>query len=69
MEIPKPVAWLIIIVVALLAIGTAWYLSGGQQRASNKVSGEAYPQVKGEMRLPDSELQQGPPPLPGVGGR
>jgi hypothetical protein len=56
MEIPKPVAWLIIIVVALLAIGTAW-------------SGEAYPQVKGEMRLPDSELQQGPPPLPGVGGR
>ena len=69
MEIPKPVAWLIIVVVAILAIGTAWYFSGGQRAASNKVPAQAYPEVKGEMRLPDSELQQGPPPIPGVGGR
>ncbi len=68
MEIPKPVAWAIIIVVALLAIGTAWYFSGGG-RASGQISRDAYPEVKGEMRLPDSELQQAPPPLPGVGGR
>jgi hypothetical protein len=69
MEIPKPVAWAIVIVLALLLFGVSWYFAGGSRKASGTVAKDAYPEVKGEMRLPDSELQQGPPPLPGVGGR
>lgn len=69
MEIPKPIAWAIIVVAALVLFGASWYFLGGGKRTAGDIPSHAYPEVKGEMRLPDSELQQGPPPLPGVGGR
>ncbi len=68
MEISKPVAWLIIALVAVVVLWGGWFLFlRGGQGASSSIPQSAYPEVKNEMRLPDSELQQGPPPLPGMG--
>lgn len=72
MEIPKPVAIAIIVVVAIVAIGLAWFLTGGSRPASDSVPKDAYPEVKEQYRLPDSELQRGPdipPPIAGSGRR
>jgi len=70
MEIPKPVAIGIIVVVAIIALASIYFLSGGTGGRSGEVPASAYPEYKRNEPLPDSELQ-GPtvaPPIAG-GGR
>jgi hypothetical protein len=70
MEIPKPVAIGIIVVVAVVALAVVYFLSGGTSGRSGDIPASAYPEYKRNEPLPDSELQ-GPtvaPPIAG-GGR
>jgi hypothetical protein len=71
MEIPKPVAIGIVVVVAVIALAVVYFLSGGAGGGrSGEVPASAYPEYKRNEPLPDSELQ-GPtvaPPIAG-GGR
>ena len=41
MEIPKPVAIAIIVVVAIVALGLAWFLTGGSRAATGSVAQDA----------------------------
>jgi hypothetical protein len=70
MEIPKPVAIGIIVIVAIVALAAVYFLSGGTGERSGDIPASAYPEYKRNEPLPDSELQ-GPtvaPPIAG-GGR
>ena len=70
MEIPKPVAIGIIVVVAVVALAVVYFLSGGTNGRSGDIPASAYPEYKRNEPLPDSELL-GPtvaPPIAG-GGR
>jgi hypothetical protein len=71
MEIPKPIAIGIIVVVAVVALAVVYFLSGGSGGRSGEVPASAYPEYKRNEPLPDSALQ-GPevaPPIAGSGKR
>jgi len=65
MEIPKPVAIGIIVVVAIIALAVVYFLSGGGR--SGEIPASAYPEYKRNEPLPDSELQ-GPTVAPPIAG-
>jgi len=69
MEIPKPVAIGIIVVVAIVALAAVYFLSGSTGGRSGDIPASAYPEYKRNEPLPDSELR-GPevaPPIAGSG--